>query len=109
MWFLADAYGVSLIWSGQLWLLILTILLWIKNRDKRWGQYEILSKTAASTLGLAAIVYYAIVYPPITTVAHVVAGLVGLLLALPMVRDRGEVATGVCFLKRKKRKLSDTN
>jgi hypothetical protein len=34
--------------------------------------------TMASSAGLAAIIYYAVVYPPITNVAHVVAVIVAL-------------------------------
>ena len=89
IWFLEDAYGVSLIWSGQLGLLILILLIHCKNNKNANDQICCLVMGCAA--GLAAILYYAVVFPPITTVAHLAAGVVGFLMALPMAcRERGE-------------------
>ena len=87
VWFLADAYGVSLIWSGQLGLLFLILLITCKTSKKTDAQIYILAM--ACSAGLAAIIYYAVVYPPITTLAHGVAGMVGFLMALLMLWGGG--------------------
>ena len=87
VWFLADAYGVSLIWSGQLGLLILIILITCKEMKKT--NVQLCSLVLGCSAGLATILYYAVVFPPITTVAHGVASIVGFVMALPLAWREG--------------------
>ena len=78
VWFLEDAYGVSLIWCGQLGLLIFVIV----HSMYKLKSIIVLKPHLVSVLtGVGAVIYYAIVYPPITTVAHIAAVVVGCLMA----------------------------
>ena len=54
-------------------------------------QMLIIVMVMACTADLAAILYYAVMFPPITTLAHGVAVIVGFVMALPMAcREGGE-------------------
>ena len=79
VWFLADAYGVSLIWSGQLGLLIfITLMVTYKLKSLTDVQLHLVLVMAP---GVGGVLYYALVFPPITTVAHLTAVFVGCMMA----------------------------
>lgn len=79
LWFVADAIGVSIVWCMMAGFLSLAY--WNKGSDRPPLVIGALLAT------LAAIMYYAITYPAITTIAHVLAIIVGVLIYLAT-RDR---------------------
>jgi len=84
-WIFLEAYGVSLIWCGQLGLLLTWLLCLLMLRPRTiLISYQLVMKTWLTLPGLGAIVYYAISFPLITTVAHVLAVIVGALMAAPL-------------------------
>jgi len=86
VWYLAEAFGVSLVWCGQLGLLALTLALVLRSRPHQCAAPQVLAYSTALLLGLAGIVYYSIHFPPITTVAHLLAVLLGLLLSWSLLK-----------------------
>ncbi|MBX3014608.1 MAG: hypothetical protein KF832_24020 [Caldilineaceae bacterium] len=82
LWFLADAVGVSLIWCAMAGFLA--------GESWRGGFTQNRLAQAALLAALAAIVYYAIAFPLITTVAHLVAVLVGVTFFLRLPQGRAE-------------------
>merc|ERR1719348_898592 len=74
-WIFLEAYGVLLTW--------LLCLLMLRPRTILIS-YQLVMKTWLTLPGLGAIVYYAISFPLITTVAHVLAVIVGALMAAPL-------------------------
>ena len=74
LWFVVQATGVSIIWSALAGFLLTDIL--------RVGLSEAQPNSVLVLLALACtgagIVYYALTFPPITTVAHLCAVLLGL-------------------------------
>ena len=106
IWICLDVCGVSLIWSGQLGLIIYCFIsIFIKklkrhnnieerdksienhengDRDDRKNNLRMITMLAGIFLGLAVLIYYAITLPPITTIAHVSAIILGLLITLIM-------------------------
>jgi len=80
-WVLAEAYGISLVWCGQMGQLTIIILemMWNKHFSR-----EMYSKLICCLPGVAAIIYYYISFPLITTIAHLIALVVGALLATPI-------------------------
>merc|ERR1719370_2365588 len=80
VWWAADAFGISLVWCGQQGFIYLNFIYILrKPKQERLGQ-ELLSNGSAGCLGIAAISYYAIFFPLITTIAHLSAVLVGTIL-----------------------------
>ena|SRR5688500_8083243 len=78
VWFLAGGVGVSLIWCAMACFLALHY--WrggFAEAEKRKRLTQV-----ALIAALAAIVYYAVAFPVITTVAHLIALLVGMILFL---------------------------
>jgi hypothetical protein len=75
LWFVADAIGVSIVWCTMGGFLALTY--WNKGSERHPFVIGVLLTT------VAVIVYYAITYPIITTIAHVLAIIVGILIYLP--------------------------
>jgi hypothetical protein len=69
LWFFADAIGVSLIWSGLAGFLGLTY--YNKMADQSALNIGVL------VIAVAAIIFYAVTYPILTTVAHVLAVILG--------------------------------
>jgi len=88
-WVTLDAYGVSLVWSGQLGLTFLLLLDWVRNRERQSSLSSPALRGGSALLGVLAIAYYAYWFPAITTVAHLLALLLGLLLALAFIVCRG--------------------
>jgi uncharacterized membrane protein len=74
MWFAADAIGVSLIWAAMAGFLALTYA------NKRADQSALV--IGVLVLAFAGIVFYGVTYPITTTIAHVVAVLVGVVVYL---------------------------
>merc|ERR1719150_137060 len=80
VWWAADAFGISLVWCGQQGFIYLNFInILRKPKQERVGQ-ELLSNGGAAFLGIAAISYYAIFFPLITTIAHLSAVFVGTIL-----------------------------
>ena len=106
IWICLDVCGVSLIWSGQLGLIIYCFISTLTKKFRRHNNVEthdksienhdngdqddrknylrMIAKLAGIFLGLAVLIYYAITLPPITTIAHVSAIILGLLITLIM-------------------------
>ena len=104
LWICLDVCGVSLIWSGQLGLIILhlTSICIKKARRHQDGvnsgistktnensddpeetnyNLKIIVLSIATFFGLCVLVYYAIMLPPITTIAHATAIFIGSIIA----------------------------
>ena len=82
MWICLDVCGVSLVWSGQLGLIS-----YFLRSDNIWENNRTLSIIGVF-LGLCVVLYYAIYYHPITTVAHATAIFSGFLITLRVSRFR---------------------
>lgn len=74
VWFIADAVGVSLIWSAMAGFLAFAY--WRGGFEQAQNKKRLVQ--IALTATFAAIVFYAVAFPVITTIAHVVALFVGL-------------------------------
>lgn len=76
LWFIANAQGISLIWSA-LYGYIFAVLI----SERRWRpasighEHPLLPISLAA--GIAGLLFYAVSLPPITTAAHAVAALIG--------------------------------
>jgi len=80
VWWAADAFGISLVWCGQQGFIYLNFINTLrKPKQERLGP-ELLCNGGAGCLGIAAISYYAIFFPLITTIAHLSALFVGTIL-----------------------------
>ena len=94
-WLLLEAYGVSLVWSGQLGLSLLLVLDWsglcsladsqARNNQGTSSPTKLGLRAASGLVGVVAILYYAVWFPPITTVAHLVSVLAGSLVGLTLI------------------------
>ena len=91
-WLLLEAYGVSLVWAGQLGLTLLLLLDWTSAlysvtvcQENKLSPTTPALRAASALMGVLAIIYYAYWFPPITTVAHIVGVVVGMLLGLAMI------------------------
>lgn len=74
VWFLIDAVGVSLIWCTMAGYIVVYYWLDGLRQDKVTNRLARVALLSA----FAVMVYYAVVFPIITTVAHVVAVLIGI-------------------------------
>ncbi|MEL7530318.1 MAG: hypothetical protein AAFN10_03380 [Bacteroidota bacterium] len=77
IWFEMNESGISLIWSA---LAGLNILLLVKIKRSPEAENPLIKQLLWASLiaVLAANLYYAITLPPITTIAHIIALLVGM-------------------------------
>lgn len=82
--FRADAVGVSLIWSAMAGFLALTD--WRGARTQAKREPRLTQIALAAVCG--ALLYYAVAFPVITTVAHMVALLIGMSTFLLLPRGR---------------------
>ena len=74
LWFIAQASGVSIVWSA---LAGYTLIAYGTRGTGSAEQNGFLALLALSSAG-CAIVYYAVTYPLITTIAHICAVLLGI-------------------------------
>ena len=84
---MAEAYGVSLVWCSQLGLLTHLLCL---TAGHRGGLACYNARVAGLLAGAAAVLYYALTFPTITTVAHIAAAATGFalsLLSLPLLYE----------------------
>ena len=58
-WLLLEAYGVSLVWSGQLGLTLLLLLDMTRRKEKLPGRSSLLVRSLSGLAGLLAVIYYA--------------------------------------------------
>ena len=66
-----------------------------RNKEKKSSPTTLALRAASGLMGVLAIVYYAYWFPAITTVAHLVAVLVGMLVGLTLI-----VVTSIQRLRR---------
>lgn len=71
LWFALDVVGFSLVWSGLAGAAIVEFIA-ARRAKRRWSALAV-----GVVASLAAILYYAVALPPITTIAHLLALLVG--------------------------------
>jgi len=82
-WWAADAFGISLVWCGQQGFIYLTLIdIFRRRKEELFAAYEVILSASATCLGAVAITYYAIFFPLITTIAHLLAVFVGMVLGL---------------------------
>ncbi len=73
LWFSLDVVGVSIIWCSMAGFNLLILLKEFYNRSRN----KILLIVSVLA-GLVGIIYYAVIFSAITTVAHIIGGLMGI-------------------------------
>jgi hypothetical protein len=71
LWFAMGVVGFSLVWSGLTGAILVELIAQRRSPSRRW-----VLVVSAAVAG-AAIIYYAVTFPPVTTIAHLLAVLVG--------------------------------